>query len=92
MFAGKTLLITGGTGLFGNAVLKRFLHTDTMEIRGGPLAEAIKKIMSDKALRESIVNKGHDVAMWNHEGATVRERLRRDLLGIVRGCQLAEQS
>jgi len=33
MFAGKTLLITGGTGSFGNAVLKRFLHTDIAEIR-----------------------------------------------------------
>ncbi|WP_396186802.1 polysaccharide biosynthesis protein [Flavobacterium sp.] len=27
-FKGKTLLITGGTGSFGNAVLNRFLHTD----------------------------------------------------------------
>ena len=33
MFKGKTLLITGGTGSFGNAVLKRFLHTDVGEIR-----------------------------------------------------------
>lgn len=33
MFKGKTLLITGGTGSFGNAVLKRFLHTDIAEIR-----------------------------------------------------------
>ncbi|MBS5038725.1 MAG: polysaccharide biosynthesis protein [Fusobacterium sp.] len=33
MFAGKTLLITGGTGSFGNAVLKRFLNTDIGEIR-----------------------------------------------------------
>jgi UDP-glucose 4-epimerase len=33
MFAGKTLLITGGTGSFGNAVLRRFLHTDVKEIR-----------------------------------------------------------
>lgn len=32
-FAGKTLLITGGTGSFGHAVLKRFLHTDIGEIR-----------------------------------------------------------
>ncbi len=28
MFENKTLLITGGTGSFGNAVLQRFLHTD----------------------------------------------------------------
>jgi UDP-glucose 4-epimerase len=32
-FAGKTLLITGGTGTFGNAVLRRFLQTDIAEIR-----------------------------------------------------------
>jgi UDP-N-acetylglucosamine 4,6-dehydratase len=33
MFKDKTLLITGGTGSFGNAVLNRFLHTDIGEIR-----------------------------------------------------------
>lgn len=33
MFNGKILLITGGTGSFGNAVLKRFLNTDIKEIR-----------------------------------------------------------
>lgn len=33
MFAEKTLLITGGTGSFGNAVLRRFLDTDIKEIR-----------------------------------------------------------
>ncbi len=33
MFKNKTLLITGGTGTFGNAVLKRFLDTDIKEIR-----------------------------------------------------------
>ncbi len=33
IFAGKTLLITGGTGSFGNAVLKRFVNTDIGEIR-----------------------------------------------------------
>jgi UDP-N-acetylglucosamine 4,6-dehydratase len=33
MFKGKTLLITGGTGSFGNAVMKRFLNTDIKEIR-----------------------------------------------------------
>jgi UDP-glucose 4-epimerase len=33
MFSNKTLLITGGTGSFGNAVLNRFLHTDIKEIR-----------------------------------------------------------
>src|SRR6056297_597671 len=33
MFNGKILLITGGTGSFGNAVMKRFLDTDIKEIR-----------------------------------------------------------
>jgi UDP-glucose 4-epimerase len=33
MFKGKTLLITGGTGSFGNSVLERFLHTEVKEIR-----------------------------------------------------------
>jgi UDP-glucose 4-epimerase len=32
-FEKKTLLITGGTGSFGNAVLKRFLNTDIKEVR-----------------------------------------------------------
>ena len=33
LFTDKTLLITGGTGSFGNAVLNRFLRTDIGEIR-----------------------------------------------------------
>ena len=33
LFNNKTLLITGGTGSFGNAVLKRFLESDIAEIR-----------------------------------------------------------
>lgn len=33
MFKDKVLLITGGTGSFGNAVLHRFLHSDIKEIR-----------------------------------------------------------
>ncbi|MFE8698122.1 polysaccharide biosynthesis protein [Cytobacillus sp. FJAT-53684] len=33
MFKDKTLLITGGTGSFGNAVMKRFLNTDIREVR-----------------------------------------------------------
>lgn len=32
-FFAKSLLITGGTGSFGNAVLRRFIHTDIKEIR-----------------------------------------------------------
>jgi NAD(P)-dependent dehydrogenase (short-subunit alcohol dehydrogenase family) len=33
MFKDKTLLISGGTGSFGNAVMRRFLHSDIGEIR-----------------------------------------------------------
>ena len=33
IFTGKTLLITGGTGSFGHAVMDRFLSTDIGEIR-----------------------------------------------------------
>jgi UDP-N-acetylglucosamine 4,6-dehydratase len=33
MFKNRTLLITGGTGTFGNAVIRRFLETDIKEIR-----------------------------------------------------------
>src|SRR5512136_2727449 len=33
MFDNKVLMITGGTGSFGNTVLKRFLSTDVSEIR-----------------------------------------------------------
>jgi UDP-glucose 4-epimerase len=33
MFANKTLLIAGGTGSFGNAVMERFIKSDLAEIR-----------------------------------------------------------
>ena len=33
MFENKVLMITGGTGSFGNAVLNRFLDSDLKEIR-----------------------------------------------------------
>ena len=33
LFKQKSLLITGGTGSFGNAVLRRILNTDIREIR-----------------------------------------------------------
>ena len=33
MFKNKILLITGGTGSFGNAVLKKFLESDISEVR-----------------------------------------------------------
>ena len=33
LFKNKTLLITGGTGSFGNAVLRKFINSDIKEIR-----------------------------------------------------------
>jgi len=33
MFKNKILLITGGTGSFGNALLRKFINTDVKEIR-----------------------------------------------------------
>jgi UDP-glucose 4-epimerase len=33
VFTDKTLLITGGTGSFGNAVMRRFLDSEVSEIR-----------------------------------------------------------
>ena len=33
MFKNKILLVTGGTGSFGNAIVDRFLSTDISEIR-----------------------------------------------------------
>lgn len=33
MFKNKKLLITGGTGSFGNAILKRFIDSDIKEIK-----------------------------------------------------------
>ena len=33
MLKGKSVLVTGGTGSFGNAVLRRFLESDLSEIR-----------------------------------------------------------
>jgi UDP-N-acetylglucosamine 4,6-dehydratase len=54
MFANKTLLITGGTGSFGNAVLSRFLASDLREIRIFSRDEKKqddlrKKLQNDKA-------------------------------------------
>jgi len=55
MFTDKTLLITGGTGTFGNAVLKRFLSTDVREIRVFSRDEKkqddMRKVYADPKLR-----------------------------------------
>lgn len=57
LFENKTLLITGGTGSFGNAVLNRFLHTDIGEIR---VLSRDEKKQDD--MRHEFQNKMPDVA------------------------------
>jgi len=55
IFESKTLLITGGTGSFGNSVLKRFLNTDIAEIRifsrDEKKQDDIRKMYSSSKLR-----------------------------------------
>lgn len=55
MFSKKTLLITGGTGSFGNAVLNGFLHTDIAEIRifsrDEKKQDDLRKKFSDRKLK-----------------------------------------
>jgi UDP-N-acetylglucosamine 4,6-dehydratase len=81
-FAGKTLLITGGTGSFGNAVLKRFLDSDIGEIRIFSRDEKkqddmrhlykntkVKFIIGDVRNRESIRNAMNGVDYVFHAAA-----------------------
>lgn len=56
-FKDKTLLITGGTGSFGNAVLSRFLHTDIGEIR---IFSRDEKKQDD--IRHEFQSNFHDIA------------------------------
>ncbi len=55
MFTGKTILITGGTGSFGNAVINRFLKTDIGEIRvfsrDEKKQEDMRLLLGDKRVR-----------------------------------------
>ena len=62
VFEGKTLLITGGTGSFGNAVLNRFLRTDIGEIRIFSRDEKIARYLIEQGcdLNSSPVLEGYD--------------------------------
>ena len=81
-FTGKTLMITGGTGSFGNAVLDRFLDTDIGEIRIFSRDEKKqddmrKKYKNDKSRfyigdvreKQSVVNAIHGVDYIFHAAA-----------------------
>lgn len=82
MFKDKTLLITGGTGSFGNAVMKRFLDTDIKEIRifsrDEKKQDDMRKFYKDDKLKfyigdvrdiASVKNAMHDVDYVFHAAA-----------------------
>ena len=82
MFENKTLLITGGTGSFGHAVMKRFLDTDIKEIRIFSRAEKkqddMRKLYKNDKLKfyigdvrdlASVKNAMHDVDYVFHAAA-----------------------
>ena len=85
IFANKTLMITGGTGSFGNAVLNRFLDTDIREIRifsrdekkqddmrhefQAKMPEAAGKIIGDVRDLASVKNAMHGVDYIFHAAA-----------------------
>ena len=63
VFENKTLLITGGTGSFGNAVLRRFLDSDLREIR----------IFSrDRSLARRLIEECRDLAIPDDGKLTIR--------------------
>src|SRR3990170_312966 len=73
MFRGKTLLITGGTGSFGNAVLRRFLDTDIKEIRvfsrDEKKQEDMRITLSNKKVKFYIGNvRDYDSLLYAMEG------------------------
>lgn len=82
MFKNKILLITGGTGSFGNAVMKRFIHTDLKEIRifsrDEKKQDDMRKLYKDDKLKfyigdvrdiASVKNAMHDVDYVFHAAA-----------------------
>lgn len=82
MFKDKTLLITGGTGSFGNAVLRRFLDSDIAEIRvfsrdekkqddmrKAYAHEKLKFYIGDVRDRQSVADAMHDVDYVFHAAA-----------------------
>lgn len=73
MFKGKTLLITGGTGSFGNAVLGRFLESDIGEIR----------IFSRDEKKQDDMRKRYDNAKLKFYIGDVRDY--NSVLGSMRG-------
>jgi glycosyltransferase involved in cell wall biosynthesis len=50
-----------------------------------PLTAGLRKVLTERDLRGALVQTGLEVAARNHDGKTVRERLRRDLIECVTG-------
>ena len=73
MFNNKTLLITGGTGSFGNAVLRRLLHSDLHEIR----------IFSRDEKKQDDMRKKYNNAKLKFYIGDVRDN--QSVLNVVRG-------
>lgn len=73
MFQGKKLLITGGTGSFGNAVLKRFLDSELSEIR----------IFSRDEKKQDDMRKHYNNAKLKFYIGDVRDE--RSVIGAMRG-------
>ena len=73
MFKNKTLLITGGTGSFGNAVLKRFLNTDLGEIRIFSRDEKKQDDMRHKLQSDKVKFYIGDVRDFNSINSAMRE-------------------
>jgi NAD(P)-dependent dehydrogenase (short-subunit alcohol dehydrogenase family) len=81
MFKGKTLLITGGTGSFGNAVLDRFLNSDIKEIR----------VFSRDELTESVKWNGPNYSINGEDRITIRISPKKQLQVIFhRGAKVKE--
>ncbi len=72
MFKNKTLLITGGTGSFGNAVLKRLLDTDIGEIRIFSRDEKKQEDMRHKLQNEKVKFYIGDVRDFNSINSAMR--------------------
>lgn len=73
MFENKVVLITGGTGSFGNAVLDRFLHTGVKEIR----------IFSRDELKQDLMRKKYKTSKLKFYIGDVRDY--QSILNCVRG-------
>jgi UDP-N-acetylglucosamine 4,6-dehydratase/5-epimerase len=82
MFKDKTIVITGGTGSFGNAVLRRFTNTDVKEIRiysrDEKKQDDMRKIYQNSKIKfyigdvrdyESVTNVMHDANFVFHAAA-----------------------